>query len=347
MKLSLILLSNFVFGFDNSDYNYADTVRFGSVGSNQIYGSTGSNPDATQNLSPARENQSGHGHNRRYCHTTGSNRRPHMWTSLNGGYFAEGRNRIECVGEDLYCFIEERAQFGQITQILAGCEQMMNHPGISSVDQATLANHFAIRDFYNKEAARGMANVYSGLGGCLAVAAQNGQNAKDTGANTVGVDSGEFNQAKENNGHRFGNMFSGDMRNSFALNQCLRFRSSMATDAGPTNLLPFGVSVCRACCLAQFNSVDPHIDPDAITDDLCNYPPDTDAIIASMTSDTSGNSELLPRFDMKQAAGNDFSYGMLDGRDNNLFIHDGFSGGSGAGRGRGCTFDSGFSCDNS
>ena len=74
----------------------------------------------------------------------------------------------------------------------------MNHPGISSVDQATLANHFAIRDFYNKEAARGMANVYSGLGGCLAVAAQNGQNAKDTGENTVGVDSTEFNQAKVN-----------------------------------------------------------------------------------------------------------------------------------------------------
>ena len=53
--------------------------------------------------------------------------------------------------------------------------------------------------------------------------------------------------------------------NSFALNQCLRFRSSTSDEAGPTNLLPFGVSVCRACCLAQFNSVDPHIDPDAIT----------------------------------------------------------------------------------
>ena len=116
MKLCGILLAS-VSGFD--DYQYADdAARFGSVGSNQVYGSLGSIADTTQNVSPSKNNQGGHGNNRRYCHTTGASRRPHMWTSLNGGYFVEGRNRIECIGEELYCFIEERAQFGQITREL-------------------------------------------------------------------------------------------------------------------------------------------------------------------------------------------------------------------------------------
>ena len=72
---------------------------------------------------------------------------------------------------------------------------MMNHPGADIQDQATLANHFATRNFYNQEAARGV-NIYAGLGGCLAVAAQNGQNSKDTGAHTVGTDSTQFNTVK-------------------------------------------------------------------------------------------------------------------------------------------------------
>ena len=66
-----------------------------------------------------------------------------------------------------------------------------------------------------------------------------------------------------------------------------------------------------------------------------------------MTSDLSGNHELVPRFDMKQSSSSGFTYGGVDGRHNNLFIHDGFSSGSGAGRGRGCQYDNGFSCDNS
>ena len=32
------------------------------------------------------------------------------------------------MGDELFCAIEERAQFGQINNIRAGCAQMMNHP---------------------------------------------------------------------------------------------------------------------------------------------------------------------------------------------------------------------------
>ena len=47
------------------------------------------------------------------------------------------------------------------------------------------------------------------------------------------------------------------------MNQCLRFPTSRDPAlAAPGNLLPFGVSVCRACCIAEFSDVDPAVAPD-------------------------------------------------------------------------------------
>ena len=193
----------------NYDYNYGDAGRFGSMVVNIPQGGTGSVPATSQNVTPQLSNQSGHGGNRRYCHTTGHQRAIYQWSSsANGGYFAEGRNRMECIGEELYCFIEERAQFGQIIAITAGCEQMMNHPMVDYKDQVALANRWwsayqQQKDFYNKEAARGDGiTTFYGLGGCLAVAAQNGDRAqavKDENGNTtgfVGTDSYDFDGVK-------------------------------------------------------------------------------------------------------------------------------------------------------
>ena len=172
-------------------------------------GSTGNNAATTQNVFSDISLQSGHGGNRRFCHTTGHQRAIYQWSSsANGGYFAEGRNRMECVGEELYCFIEERAQFGQIIAITAGCEQMMSHPMVDYKDQVALANRWWAsyqqqKDFHNREAARGDGiQTFYGLGGCLAVAAQNGDRAqavKDSNGNTtgfVGTDAYDFDGVK-------------------------------------------------------------------------------------------------------------------------------------------------------
>ena len=174
-------------------------------------GNTGTNnPSTTQNLTPQLSLQSGHGGNRRYCHTTGHQRAIYQWSSNAnwGGYFAEGRNRMECIGQELYCFIEERAQFGQIIAITAGCEQMMSHPMVDFKDQVALANRWwsafqQQKDFHNQEAARGNGiSTFYGLGGCLAVAAQNGDTAKavkDSAGNTtgfVGTDSWDLEGVK-------------------------------------------------------------------------------------------------------------------------------------------------------
>ena len=124
------------YGFD-SDYDYADLLKFGSMV-----------PNTPQDFHSKFESHTsyGHGRNRRYCHTTGHNRMIYQWNSnQQGGYFYEGRNLMECLGDELYCFIEERAQFGQVLSITAGCEQMT-------------------QSFY-------------GLGGCESYAAQHGQKA--------------------------------------------------------------------------------------------------------------------------------------------------------------------------
>jgi len=352
----------------NYAYDYGEAGRFGSMTVNTAQGSTGSNPNLTQNTFQDISLQSGHGGNRRFCHTTGHQRAIWQWSSsANGGYFAEGRNRMECVGEELYCFIEERAQFGQIIAITAGCEQMMNHPQVSFVDQVATANRWwasfqQTKNFNNGEAARGNTTLatFYGLGGCLAVAAQNGSRAQEVkdknGASVgfVGTDSHDFDQSKEDNEFRYlGHQYElnlHDMRANFGLNQCLRFPTNGGSFAGsaaaaPGELLRFGVSVCRACCIAQFTASNPSVNPDSFTDDLCNYPPDSDAVVSSMTSQV--NQELIPRFDMHHQASQLYQYGLVDGRNNNLFVHGGYTSTNGPGLGRGCYFDgSSFTCNN-
>ena len=71
----------------------------------------------------------------------------------------------------------------------------------------------------------GPVNIYYGIGGCLALPAQNG----------VNVDSATFASSLKLNYHLPSN-------SGYGQNQCLRF----ATIDGHVELLPFGVSVCRS-----------------------------------------------------------------------------------------------------
>ena len=139
------------------------------------------------------------------------------------------------------------------------------------------------------------------------------------------------------------------VRSNFGLNQCLRFPTggqsyASSAAAAPGELLRFGVSVCRACCVAQFTDSNPAVNPDAFTDDLCNYPPDSDSVIKSMTNAV--GHELIPRFDMHHQSNKLFQYGLVDGRDNNLFVHGGYTSQNGPGAGRGCKYDGSFTCLN-
>merc|ERR1712198_214447 len=188
----------------------------------------------------ASPNNSGHGGNKRYCHSTGHNQSIFNWTSNStGGYFKDGRNVVECVGEELYCFIEERAQFGQIIGITAGCEQMMNHPAVAIVNQQTSSDINAVKNNYNQEAARGGTNFHGlksfyGIGGCLSMPAQNGHEyVQQSGPDqTTGTDSANWTTSKWNNYYRF---FHG----GFGQNQCLRFPNmNGATDAQREELVP-------------------------------------------------------------------------------------------------------------
>merc|ERR1712242_691187 len=165
------------------------------------------------------------------------------WTNnALGGYFKDGRNVVECVGEELYCFIEERAQFGQIIGITAGCEQMMNHPAVAIANQQTGVYINAVKNNYNQEAARGGTNFHGlksfyGIGGCLSMPAQNGHEyvAQASPAQETGTDSANWTTSKWNNYYRF---FHG----GFGQNQCLRFpkmNGSTRVDS-PGTLLPFG-----------------------------------------------------------------------------------------------------------
>ena len=368
----------------------------------------------------------GHGGNRRYCHTTRNNRAVYNWTSNKyGGYFAEGRNFMECMGEELYCFIEERAHYGQIIGITAGCEQMMNHPSVTIQDQQALIGTTytqinAIKNNYNQEAARGGANrhgffTYYGLGGCLAMPAQNGHHmvkdrirppARGTHPDSVdgiqtnellkpdlirqGVDAPAWRSYKWLNYYR-------NFHGGYGQNQCLRYPKQRLQDdpadgsvvdpavvsscsafseitecynltasgcgqrikntftyTSPGNLLPFGVSVCRACCVAQFYNYSTtnntftnsgtgatwhnYDGTGGVQEMLCNYPPDTDAIVKAQTDEQF--EELIPRFDMAGPAYNAFQVPnqinkvMMDDRDNNLFVHGSWC--SEAGPARGC-----------
>merc|ERR1712003_312879 len=312
-------------------------------------------------------------------------------------------------GEELYCFIEERAHYGQIIGITAGCEQMMNHPSVTIQDQQALINTTytqinAIKNNYNQEAARGGANrhgffTYYGLGGCLAMPAQNGHHliqdrarpdARGVWPDSVqgiqtnelrhpeyhrqGVDSAHWRSYKWLNYYR-------NFHGGYGQNQCLRFPKQRLNDSAvntietgtvctsttckyrvneshiynsPGNLLPFGVSVCRACCVAQFfnystnlntftnsGTGDVNLNYDGtggVQEMLCNYPPDTDAVVKAQTDEQF--EELIPRFDMAGPAYNAFQVPnqinkvMMDDRDNNLFVHGSWC--SEAGPARGC-----------
>ena len=427
MKL-LATLVVAAFGQDYDFYSSGEAYRFGSVGdfshtqtspTYQEDGSVvpiGTNADsqathlqesAGEFADSVRYLRYGHAGNRRFCHTTRNNRAVYNWTShAYGGYFAEGRNFMECMGEELYCFIEERAHYGQIIGITAGCEQMMNHPSVTIQDQQALISSSytqinAIKNNYNQEAARGGANrhgffTYYGLGGCLAMPAQNGHhlindrarpNARgeypDTGhAQTnelrhpeyhrQGVDSSSWRSYKWLNYYR-------NFHGGYGQNQCLRFpkqrlndndANTVSTQAtctptgsspatclyrvneshiynSPGNLLPFGVSVCRACCVAEFAqnasfAISSTHTADAVADTadtmLCNYPPDNDAIIKKNTEKQF--EELIPRFDMSGPAYNAFqtpnsnTSQMMPDRDNNLFVHGSWC--DEAGPARGC-----------
>ena len=439
MKLLATLFAA-TFGQDYDFYSSGEAYRFGSVGdfshtqgswTPQADGSAppidGSDADTDGNndsqaghlhaagefADTVRYLRYGHGGNRRYCHTTRNNRAVYNWTSHKyGGYFGEGRNFMECMGEELYCFIEERAHYGQIIGITAGCEQMMNHPSVTIQDQQALISTSytqinAIKNNYNQEAARGGANrhgffTYYGLGGCLAMPAQNGHHMVNdrlrppargswpeaAGTQTSelrapayhrqGVDSESWRSYKWLNYYR-------NFHGGYGQNQCLRFPkqrlqetvsadstagnrvtvgdhtntctantdgSSNITNGGcqarvanthiynsPGNLLPFGVSVCRACCVAEF-AIDASFDATSTAGStmLCNYPPDIDTNIVSQTDEQF--EELIPRFDMAGAAYNAFqmpnenSRQFMADRDNNLFVHGSWC--DEAGPARGC-----------
>ena len=416
------LLAALVVVAQGQDYDFysSNSGRFGSVGNfgaagQGLDGSDGVfDSDAVAGTSAAqnsqitgihslttRYQQYGHSGNRRYCHTTRHNRAVYNWTSNPyGGYFGEGRNIMECMGEELYCFIEERAHFGQIIGITAGCEQMMNHPSVTIQDQQALIDSEytqinAIKNNYNQEAARGGRNrhgffTYYGLGGCLAMPAQNGHhftNPKalnyqrsatnkeriDPALYTVGVDSPAWRDRKWVNYYR-------NYHGGYGQNQCLRFpkqRLNRADDAAtahtvlntaceagagvdctssctgcekrlgpninfksPGMLLPFGVSVCRACCVAEMTTnhdwTGTYFDSGSEGASLlCNYPPDSDSVINEATDDQF--EEIIPRFDMAGPAYNSFQTpnNMVDNydQDNNLFVHGSWCDESGPARG--------------
>lgn len=176
----------------------------------------------------------GHEGNRRYCHATLDTQKIYRWDASIYGYFGHF-NPVECVGEELFCHIEERAHFGQVIGIRAGCAQMMNHPQVSTAAPITLKPE--LKNHYNQEAARGATfqqttnpvSIYYGIGGCLALPAQNGYDTYHA----------DWQAAMEKN------YFLGT-HGGYGQNQCLRFhRNDQKAD-----LLPFGVSVCRACCVA-------------------------------------------------------------------------------------------------
>ena len=130
--------------------------------------------------------------------------------------------------------------------------------------------------------------------------------------------------------------------------RCFARVNKSHTYNSPGNLLPFGVSVCRACCVAEFSTTSVFLQNGLVyidenngidtTSMLCNYPPDTDANIYEETNNQF--EEIIPRFDMAGAAFNAFqkpnqnNRQFFADRDNNLFVHGSWC--SEAGPGRGC-----------
>lgn len=204
--------------------------------------------------------QGGHEGNRRYCHSTLDTKHIYRWDATMNGYFAHF-NPVECIGEELFCTIEERAHFGQIIGIRAGCAQMMNHPQVATAAPITVAAE--LKNHYNQEAMRGATfgavKIFYGVGGCLALPAQNGYDVHQT---SDPVDPVDFSESLKNN------YFSGT-NGGYGMNQCLRFQRG----DGKANLLPFGVSVCRACCTATASYYAAKSTTGSAADGPCNFAP--------------------------------------------------------------------------
>lgn len=209
--------------------------------------------------------QGGHEGNRLYCHSTLDTKHIYRWDVTMNGYFAHF-NPVECIGNELFCTIEERAHFGQIIGIRAGCAQMMNHPQVPTAAPQTYLTDRK-KDWPNKESMRGATfpdggtvQIYYGVGGCLALPAQNGYDVhQSTTAGELAID---FAGSLKNN------YFSGT-NGGYGMNQCLRFQRA----DGKANLLPFGVSVCRACCTATSNYYATTSVSASTGDGPCNFAP--------------------------------------------------------------------------
>lgn len=193
--------------------------------------------------------------NGKFCHST-QDKLIHRWDRSMYGYFND-YELVKCVGEEFYCFIEERAHFGQVYGIKAGCAQMASHP---QVKRPVAYQSLPAGQWNNREPGRGRSftnsgdatatNVFYGVGGCMAMPAQNQPSHLDSTVNTFNVN----NYHPQHNSHQA---------------QCLRLH----TKGTQKNLLPFGVSVCRACCLAgTADETDYGADDEA----PCNFLPYTD-----------------------------------------------------------------------
>lgn len=225
--------------------------------------------------------------NRRYCHATRKDQQIRSWdVALNGYFNSDNYYPVECFGHDMFCYIEERAQFGQIVNIQAGCAQMMNHPHSTEVNEDDLVSQI-YKLYYNKEAARGdEVQFYYGIGGCLALPAQNGY---DSRSGVADDDAKSFKKNLKDN--RWMGLHGG-----FGLNQCLRFHDK----DGPKAKLRLGTSVCRACCLAT-----PHYyaDETAMSDAekeknyMCNHLPYKKTTPHGEPDIPSGDTAVTPTFD--------------------------------------------------
>jgi hypothetical protein len=213
--------------------------------------------------------------NGKFCHST-QDKLIYRWDRSIYGYFNDFE-LVKCVGEEFYCFIEERAHFGQVYGIKAGCAQMASHPQVRRpvAYQALQAGQWNNRepgrgrDFKNS-ADSSAVNVYYGVGGCMAMPAQNQPSHLDSTVNTFNVN----NYHPQHNSHQA---------------QCLRLH----TKGSQKNLLPFGVSVCRACCIAGTAA---ETDYGADGEAPCNFLPFTDGSGNPEIPPASGNLPAAPSF---------------------------------------------------
>merc|ERR1712157_20186 len=161
-----------------------------------------------------------------------------------------------------YCFMEERSHFGQVIGIRAGCAQMMNHPQIrrTRITQQSKFNNnreaFRQRSFKNSGDSTALVLGY-GVGGCMAMHVQNHDQLSEP------VLDDTFD-AKVNANNFF--------YPSWYQSQCLRSVARANGQGAWHDLLPFGVSVCRACCVAGEASETNYSDDTGATAP-CNFLP--------------------------------------------------------------------------